>query len=100
MYDTKENIILVARDKCLSMCFPVHSNNPRHRAFRVPDDGGPYGFEYHGCSIEVHVNIELRRVKGTGVFARVPVLNIYGVLKDGRLHLIANKVSAIQGVVE
>lgn len=105
-----EDIISIAKDIALCRIYPARSNNPKRRPFRAvvgmedempnwPLDL-PFGFEFHSAPIEVHVSIEMRRVKGTGIFAKVPVLSIYGVLKDGCLHLIAKDVKAITGVVE
>lgn len=96
----EDNIVQLAKDICLHQLYAHKTNDKGNVPYREADDGLPFGFDYQGCAIEVHVNIVMRRVKGTGVFAKVPVMNIYGVLKDGRLHPIANKVSAIEGVVE
>lgn len=93
----EDDIVQIAKDICLHK---VYAHKGKGGPYRRYDDGLPFGFDYHGCGIEVHVNVSMRRIKGTGVFAPVPFLNIYGVLKDGRLHPIANKVQTIQGVVE
>jgi hypothetical protein len=94
----RQNIEMIAKDKALHMFFPVVSNHKGHRAFRLPEDGQPFGFDFKGITIEVHCSVEMRRVKGTGVFHAVPRLSIYGVVRDGRLHKIS-EVLATEGVV-
>jgi len=107
---TAEDITAIAKDICLCRVFPGRSNNPKRKPYRKVlingDEVGhgrledPFGFEFHGAPIEVHVHLRMRRVKGTCVFVRVPTLSIFGVLKDGTLHPIAKEVETIQGVVE
>lgn len=94
---TRDQIVQIACDKALHMCFPVNTNQPDlktggRQAFRVPDDGDPFGFDFHGVDIEVHVNMVSRRVPDTEVFLMVPSLTIYGIVGDGRGHLIATKI--------
>jgi hypothetical protein len=97
LYSVKEQITQIACDKALHQCFPTRTNQRElqsggFRAFRVPDDGEPFGFSYHGTDIEVHVNMVSRRIKDTQCFQMVPSLSIYGIVGDGRGHLIAEKV--------
>jgi len=95
--DIKAQILSIACDKALHQVFPSKTNAPElegggWEAFRWPDDGLPFGFDYKGVDIEVHVEMVTRRVKGTAVFHKVPQLTILGICKDGRGHLIADKV--------
>jgi hypothetical protein len=93
--EIKDQIIQIAKDKWNNQCFPVRSNHPSSvRAFRVPDNGEPLGFDFHGTSIEVHrTHLRNVRIQGTARFRNVPVLLILG-LNGNKLKVIAKDVQA------
>lgn len=102
-HSVKSQIVQIALDKFNHQCWP--SNTVRRnvgaarygiaRAFRVPDDDQPLGFEFHGVSIEVHVtghkNILIPK---TTLFYHIPVLLILGIQRDGLIKVIAKGVLA------
>jgi len=93
-HDIREAIIVLAKDMCRFKTKPQRTNGSRDKAFRFPGEEAPFGFEFNGVDIEVHVTSKMTRVPGTVTFVRAPVLTIYGIAKDGRGHLIADKVMA------
>lgn len=94
--EIKDDIISIAKDKHNNQCFPVLTNHPHsQRAFRVPDDGNPFGFEYHGVHMEVHqTHVRNVHIKGTGSFRHIPVLLIIGISAKGTRKVIAKGVLA------
>lgn len=96
--EIKDQIIDEACTMCLHDCFPQHTNQPllksgMPQAYRVPDDGQPFGFRFKDMvDIEVHVEMVARTISGTKVHQMVPQLAIYGIAADGKGVLIANKI--------
>jgi hypothetical protein len=92
----KAKIVDLALHKFNNKCFPTKSGSKVLRAFRVPDDHQPLGFDYHGVSIEVHVqHVKDVLMPGTNkVYMPVEVLLILGIRKDGVTKVISEGVSA------
>ena len=91
----QDQILLIAKDKFNHQCFPALTGLSGSRAFRVPDDHLPFGFEYHGISIEVHVTgFRNLPTYGTMKFRSIPVLLILGMRRDGKTRVIAEGVLA------
>ena len=97
-FDIKEMIISIARDKCLHQFFPRRTNSKEglHRAFRLPDDGQPFGFNFLKVAIEVHVKmvVPIGTIKTHALFSHeVPKLTIYAIDGEtGKGRLIAEDV--------
>lgn len=66
------------------------------RAYRVPEDSEPLGFDFYGISIEVHISCTKDvLIPGTVSFRKVPVLLILGIRpSDGMTRVIAKGVLA------
>ena len=87
-HEVRTRIIKVAVEKLMGLCFPEKTNSRRHHAFRVPDDMEPFGFDYHGVSMEVHPVCKSHEGQGREVI----VFNIIGINKAGTTKLIAQGV--------
>ena len=95
--EVKGQIISIAKDKFNHQCFPTSSGKiGTQRAFRLPDDRQPLGFNFHGVSIEVHVT-GYRNVliaDGCNIMRSIPVLLVLGIRSDGMIKVIAKGVLA------
>jgi len=97
--DIKAQIVSIASDLCLHKFFPLAPKNRNARrkgtprAFRAPDDGTPFGFEFHGASIEVHVQMVARWAISLKMWRMEPRLLILGIRRDGLVKVIAKNVN-------
>jgi hypothetical protein len=92
-HDIKAQILSVACDKAMHHFVPRFTNKyaeGEKTSFRTWDE--PFGFSFNGVDIEVHVKLVFRRMKGTALIRKVQQISVWGVCKDGRLHLIQDKV--------
>ena len=85
------DIVEEACERYLHQFFPEHTNMPDPRdptdspaTFRKEPSGEPLGFNYEGLSVEVQPWLPR---KDLGIR-----INVYVVLKDGRMHLVEDSV--------
>jgi hypothetical protein len=107
--DFKAQIIQIASDMCLHQRFPLKTNqvgkegqfasdvkvwlgSSGRAPYRVPDDGQPFGFEFHGVSIEVHINMVARTIPRTKSTRMVASLTIFGLHPNGLIKTIATGI--------
>lgn len=94
MDNIRAQIIRIAKDKFAYQVWAIRTNKKEQAVFRRPSEMTPFGFDFHGVSIEVH---PLRKknvlISGFNRFLHLPVLHIIGIRKDGERRVIAQEVT-------